>query len=261
MKRILPVFLALALILSGFAGAVEGTGFADGSEGAAPISAMFSNGSLSWTIYPGELTGQGLVVAATYDADGRMLDVKTTHVADLSVQRGETVTLWAEDGGTYRVFLLDPSTHVPLMKGLRGDTAITAGPEPGPTPTPDEEEAKLEVVVGDTVFTATFADTQAAREFAQMLPMTVHMSELNGNEKYYYMDDRLTTASIRPGTIETGDLMLYGSDCLVLFYESFSSSYSYTRLGKLDDPSALAAAVGGGNVEVTFRLAMAEQKL
>ena len=54
--------------------------------------------------------------------------------------------------------------------------------------------------------------------------------------------------------IQVGDLMLYGSDCVVLFYETFQTSYSYTRLGSLDNPSELAASLGSGNVSVTFEL-------
>lgn len=72
------------------------------------------------------------------------------------------------------------------------------------------------------------------------------MSELHGNEKYYYFNKSLPTNSERVGRIENGDLMLYGSDCLVLFYESFSSGYSYTKLGKVDNPSELEDAVGSG---------------
>lgn len=86
------------------------------------------------------------------------------------------------------------------------------------------------------------------------MPLTINMSELHGNEKYYYFNQSLPTNSERIGNIENGDLMLYGSDCLVLFYESFSTSYTYTRLGKIDNPSGLSEAVGKGNVQVTFNI-------
>ncbi len=52
--------------------------------------------------------------------------------------------------------------------------------------------------------------------------------------------------------IYNGDLMLYGSRTLVAFYLTFDSSYSYTRLGRVDDPAGLAQALGGRNARVTF---------
>ena len=82
--------------------------------------------------------------------------------------------------------------------------------------------------------------------------MTVQMRELNGNEKYYYLSSSLPTAASNPGTIRAGDLMLFGSDCLVLFYETFAASYAYTPLGRLDNPAGLAAALGPGSVALTF---------
>ena len=110
----------------------------------------------------------------------------------------------------------------------------------------------ITVTVGDTTFSATLEDSETSRALAELLPLTLNMSELNGNEKYFYLDQSLPTDSKHPGQIRTGDLMLYGDNCLVLFYESFSSSYSYTRLGTIDAPEGLAQAVGHGNATVTF---------
>lgn len=104
-------------------------------------------------------------------------------------------------------------------------------------------------------FSATLQDNETAKAFKAMLPLTLDMSELNGNEKYYYLSDSLPTNSSRPSGINNGDIMLYGSSCLVIFYESFSTSYSYTPIGKIDDPTGLAAALGSGSVQVTFNAA------
>ena len=84
--------------------------------------------------------------------------------------------------------------------------------------------------------------------------MTLKMIELNGNEKYVDLSRDLPGNASTPKIIEAGDLMIYGASTLVLFYKSFPTSYSYMRLGKIDDARALAEAVGQGNVSVSFAL-------
>lgn len=119
---------------------------------------------------------------------------------------------------------------------------------------PDSTGSKMKIKIGTSTFTATLYDNATAAAFKSLLPMTVNMVELNGNEKYVELARNLPTNASNPGTIQAGDLMLYGSSALVLFYKTFSTSYSYTRLGRIDDATGLAAAVGSGKVTVTFEL-------
>jgi len=123
--------------------------------------------------------------------------------------------------------------------------------------TTNEEEMtgnKIKITVSETVYMATLYDNATANAFRELLPMTIIMSELNGNEKYYYLPNTLPANASAVGSIQAGDLMLYGNNCLVLFYKSFSTSYSYTRIGKINEISGLAAALGAGSVTVTYEL-------
>ena len=95
-------------------------------------------------------------------------------------------------------------------------------------------------------------DNDTARDFLKMLPLTITMNDLNGNEKYHNLSTTLTTKSERAGSIKRGDFMLYGNNCLVLFYESFSTSYSYTRIGYIENTDGLKNSLGMGSIEITF---------
>lgn len=118
---------------------------------------------------------------------------------------------------------------------------------------PKEISVKLKITVENKVFTAIMYDNATAEAFIAKLPLTLNMGEMNGNEKYYDLPENFRSDSPSPaGTIRTGDLMCWSSNCLVLFYKTFSSGYSYVRLGRIEDASGLEAALGGGSVLITF---------
>lgn len=114
------------------------------------------------------------------------------------------------------------------------------------------KESRMWMTVGERRFAITLADNETARAFAAQLPLTLDMEELNGNEKHGELPKALPTDASRPGTIRNGDLLLWGSRTVVVFYRTFDSSYSYTRLGRVDDPAALAQALGRRDVRVVF---------
>jgi len=113
-------------------------------------------------------------------------------------------------------------------------------------------ERRIWMAVGERRFAVTLADNEAARAFVSQLPLTLDMPDLNGNEKHQRLPKSLPTNVTRPGTIRNGDLMLWGTDTLVVFYLTFDSPYSYTRLGRIEDAAALPQALGRGQVRVTF---------
>ncbi len=110
--------------------------------------------------------------------------------------------------------------------------------------------SKINLNINGNDFTVTLEDNETSRELVNRLPLSITMNELNGNEKYYYFDEDLSSDSKIVGKIKKGDIMLYGADCLVIFYKTFNTSYSYTRIGSIDYPDNLDNVVGKNSITV-----------
>ncbi len=114
---------------------------------------------------------------------------------------------------------------------------------------------EITIRIGPASYSATLSDNPTAQAFRKLLPLTVKMQDHAGNEKFHTLANTLPTDASRPDKIRTGDLMLWGNDCLVLFYKTFSTSYRYTPVGKIGNPSGLAEALGHADVTITFQSA------
>ena len=107
---------------------------------------------------------------------------------------------------------------------------------------------KMNINIDGKKYSVSLEDNETVKELILRLPLELEMNELNGNEKYYYLDESLPASLERVSRIKKGDIMLYGDDCLVIFYESFNTPYSYTRIGRIDNPDDLN--LGSGKVSV-----------
>ena len=121
-----------------------------------------------------------------------------------------------------------------------------------------KEEAKIEeknevarsmkITISNNEYTVNLENNETVKELVSMLPLELNMSELNGNEKYAYLDKFFSTNSYNPKRINSGDVMLFGDNCLVIFYDSFNTSYSYTKIGHIDNVPSL----GNENIKVVI---------
>ena len=99
----------------------------------------------------------------------------------------------------------------------------------------DKEINEVIFTINDIDYNVNLENNETTDLLIQLLPLKLTMSDLNDNEKYVYLKESLPTDSYKPKKINAGDIMLYGDNCLVIFYKSFESSYSYTKIGHIDN--------------------------
>ena len=119
---------------------------------------------------------------------------------------------------------------------------------------------KLKVTIGNKEFTATLNNSEASKEFVKMLPMEVNMRDHGGFEKTTSLSTSLPGRSTNPGRINVGDIMVWSGSSLVLFYSAHNTSYSYIKLGRIDNTSGLGEAIGKGSVKMKYELIKEEKE-
>lgn len=113
---------------------------------------------------------------------------------------------------------------------------------------------KMKLKIGTKTYNATLYANKTTEALKAMLPLNLAMTDLNRNEKKFDLSVNLPTNIEEIGTIHEGDILLWGNNTIVLFYKSFNTPYRYTKIGKIDDANGLVAALGSGDVNVSFEI-------
>lgn len=96
-------------------------------------------------------------------------------------------------------------------------------------------DANVVININNKSYKVNLEENNTVDEFIKMLPKEFNMKELNGNEKYVNIDKNLPTETYYPKHIEAGDIMLFGDNCVVVFYKSFDTTFGYTKIGHVDN--------------------------
>ena len=158
-----------------------------------------------------------------------------------------------------------------VLAGCSGDSSPNTPPSEPPVNsgeplTPPEEERPeqpkegdvmptINIQVGNKTFAATLYDNESARRILEEMPFTLNMDDFAGQEKVTDLTFDLPSAQRDvPATINAGDIYLWSGNNLVLFYTTFSNTYSYVPIGYITDVTGLTDALGSGSVEITFSI-------
>ena len=125
---------------------------------------------------------------------------------------------------------------------LNQETSITNSNEK------ENKMAKIYASLNNEKLEINLEENSTTSALVKLLPLDITMNDLNKNEKYAYLDESLPTNTYSPKHIEAGDIMLFGDNCLVIFYESFDTSYSYSKIGHINNLPSL----DDGNISISI---------
>ena len=113
---------------------------------------------------------------------------------------------------------------------------------------------RMKVQIDGHTFYAALENNDATAELVQMMknqPIVISMSDYSGFEKVGSLGTTLPGSNSQM-TTQAGDIVLYNNSQIVIFYGS--NSWSYTKLGHVDDLTGWEEALGSGDVTVTFSI-------
>ena len=178
--------------------------------------------------------------------------LETVDVSSADMDSTETVSETMTESAVSDV--TENTTESAVMSGAEavpetepGETAIRNNTE-------ENEVTNMNVQVGDVVFSATLEENEAVSALVEMMresPVVIQMSDYSGFEKVGPLGTSLPTSNSQT-TTQAGDIVLYNGNQIVIFYGS--NSWSYTRLGHIDNLTGWEEALGSGDVTVTFSL-------
>ena len=116
----------------------------------------------------------------------------------------------------------------------------------------EEQTDEMKMFINSTSLTVEWEDNESVatlKEAVKANPITIQMSMYGGFEQFGSLGISLPRNDTRI-TTESGDVILYSGDQMVVFYGS--NSWAYTRLGHITDKTQaeLATLLSNGNVTV-----------
>ena len=147
------------------------------------------------------------------------------------------------------------SNSTPTQTTDEPSTTITTPSDDNSTTKEDETaNMKLTLKIDDMEVDVIWSDNDSVRALKNLAKdgLTINMSKYGGFEQVGSIGSTLPSSDTRI-TTNPGDIVLYSSNQIVLFYDS--NTWSYTRLGHINlSKSELTDLLGDEDVVITLNL-------
>ncbi|MBQ9886108.1 MAG: hypothetical protein IJM37_04520 [Lachnospiraceae bacterium] len=113
-----------------------------------------------------------------------------------------------------------------------------------------QEEKSMKMIIGEAAVPVTWEDNESVEELKKLLPLTIEMSMYGGFEQVGAIGQSIVRNDTQI-TTDSGDIVLYSGNQIVVFYGS--NSWAYTRLGHVNlSEQEMTALLGNGDVTITI---------
>lgn len=111
-----------------------------------------------------------------------------------------------------------------------------------------EEDSKMKLFINEREVPVSWEDNDSVKEFSKLLPLEINMSMYGGFEQVGHIGQKISSNDVQL-TTSYGDIVLYSSDQIVIFYGS--NSWAYTKLGHIDlSKEEMSDLLGNSDVNI-----------
>ena len=113
------------------------------------------------------------------------------------------------------------------------------------------EVSEMKMTINGTEVSVAWEDNESVKEIMEAAPITIEMSMYGGWEQVGSLGRSFTRNDVQQ-TAESGDIMLYSGNQLVVFYGN--NSWAYTKLGKIQGmtEAEITELLSNGDVTITI---------
>jgi hypothetical protein len=202
----------------------------------------------------------GMIVMLTAGCGAQTSSASAPSAAQTSPSQVQTASGAEEEKDAARMPEADTSADTETVLDTPADEAITETAEASTAAAGEEsqsadnktkgEENTMRLLIGEREVPVAWEENESVKALQDLCPLTIRMSMYGGFEQVGSIGQSIVREDVETVT-DSGDIVLYSGNQIVIFYGS--NSWAYTRLGHIGlSEQEMRDLLSGGDVTITL---------